>query len=111
MIQTVLAIFAGVLIVVGVLGFVVPPQKALTSGAAPYNIFHIAFGVLGSALAMWGNDASMRAFLIGFGAIDLYQAVASRANWFPKKQFQWRKADDVLHWVVGAALIVIGIVG
>ncbi len=107
--QTVVGIFAGVLILVGILGFVVPPSKALTSGAPAYNIFHLCFGVLGGALALWGNDTAMRTYLIGFGAIDLYQAVASRANWFPKKHFRWRPADDVLHVVVGAALIVVGI--
>lgn len=107
--QTAVGVFAGVLLLVGILGFVVPPSKALTSGAPAYNIFHLCFGVLGGALALWGNDASMRTFLIGFGAIDLYQAVASRASWFPKEHFRWRPADDILHVVVGAALVVIGI--
>jgi len=109
--QTVLAVFAGVLVLVGILGFVLPPTKTLTSGAPAYNIFHLCFGVLGGALALWGNDAAMRTFLIGFGAIDLYQALASKLNWFPKQQFRWRPADDVLHVVVGAALVAIGILG
>ncbi len=111
MIQTVTAAFAGILILVGILGFVVPPAKALTSGAPAYNIFHLCFGVLGGAIAMWGNDDTMRAFLIGFGAIDLYQFAASRMNWFPKAQFKWKPADDVLHVVVGLALVAIGIAG
>ena len=109
MIKTVTEVFAGVLILVGILGFVTPPAKALTSGAPAYNIFHLFFGVLGGAIALWGNGDSMRAFLIGFGAIDLYQAVASRQNWFPKAQFKWKPADDVLHVVVGLALVAIGI--
>ncbi len=99
------------LILVGILGFVVPPQKALSSGAPAYNIFHLCFGVLGGAIALWGNDASLRAFLIGFGIIDLYQFAASRMNWFPKAQFKWKPADDVLHVVVGIALVAIGILG
>ena len=70
MIQTVLAIFAAVLILVGILGFVIPPSKALTSGAPPYNIFHLCFGFLGGGIALGGNDTAIRAFLIGFGAID-----------------------------------------
>lgn len=111
MIQTVVAIFAGGLILVGILGFVVPPAKAMTSGAPAYNIFHLCFGVLGGAIALWGNDNAMRAFLIGFGVIDLYQAVAGRLNWFPKAQFKWKPADDVAHVVVGLALVAIGIVG
>ena len=111
MIKTVTEVFAGVLILVGILGFVIPPAKAMTSGAAAYNIFHLCFGALGGAIALWGNDGSMRTFLIGFGVIDLYQAVASRQNWFPKAQFKWKPADDVLHVVVGLALVAIGIAG
>ena len=111
MVETVLAIFAPVLILVGILGFVIPPSKALTSGAPPYNIFHLCFGFLGGGIALGGNDAAIRAFLIGFGVIDLYQAVASRLNWFPKAQFKWRPADDVLHVVVGLALVAFGAFG
>jgi len=111
MIETVTGVFAGVLILVGILGFLIPPAKALTSGAPAYNIFHLFFGALGGAIALWGNDGSMRAFLIGFGVIDLYQAVASRQNWFPKAQFKWKPVDDVLHVVVGLALVVVGIAG
>ena len=111
MIKTVTEVFAGVLILVGILGFVTPPAKALTSGAPAYNIFHLFFGVLGGAIALWCNNGSMRAFLIGFGAIDLYQAIASRKNWFPKAQFKWKPADDMLHVVVGIALVAVGSAG
>ena len=111
MVQTVLAIFAPVLILVGILGFVIPPSKALTSGAPPYNIFHLCFGLLGGGIALGGNDTATRAFLILFGVIDLYQAVASRQEWFPKAQFKWRPADDVLHVVVGLALVAFGVFG
>lgn len=111
MIETILKIFAGALIVVGILGFVVPADKALTSGAPPYNIFHLCFGVVGGAIALAGNETAIRVFLIGFGAIDLYQFVANRQNWFPKQHFKWRPADDVLHVVVGLALVAIGIFG
>lgn len=41
MIETILLIFAAVLILVGILGFVIPADKALTSGAPAYNIFHL----------------------------------------------------------------------
>ena len=111
MLHTVTAVFAAILVLVGILGFVVPPAKALTSGAPAYNVFHLCFGVLGGAIALSGNDDAMRSFLIGFGAIDLYQFAASRMNWFPKAQFKWKPADDVLHVVVGIALIAIGIAG
>jgi hypothetical protein len=109
--HVVLLAFGPLLIMIGILGFVIPERKAMTSGAAPYNVFHIAFGVLGTSIALTGSNGPTRAFIIGFGAIDLYQAVASRASLFPKQHFRWRPADDVLHVVVGAALVVIGIVG
>lgn len=105
--RMVLRFFGPVLILVGVLGFVCPPELALTSGAAPYNVFHIVFGALGVFLAARGERASAL-FNLGFGAVDLYQAVASRAGLFPKAHFQWRLADDVLHVVIGAALVWAG---
>jgi hypothetical protein len=106
-----LGIFSGILILVGVLGFVVPADKAMTSGEAPYNIFHLCFGALGFILLATQSVGAAMAFNIGFGSIDLYQALASRMSWFPKQRFQWTKVDDLLHIVVGAALVVIGIVG
>ena len=109
--HVVLLVFGPVLIVIGILGFVVPERHAMTSGAAPYNIFHIAFGVLGTSIALAGSNGPIRGFLIGFGAIDLYQAVASRWSLFPKRHFRWKPADDVLHVVIGVAVVVIGIVG
>jgi len=109
--HVVLLVFGPVLIVIGILGFVIPERKAMTSGAAPYNLFHIAFGVLGTSIALTGSNGLIRAFVIGFGAIDLYQAVASRAALFPKRQFRWKPADDVLHVAVGAALVLIGVAG
>lgn len=106
-----LLVFALVLVLVGVLGFVIPASKALTSGAAPYNIFHIIFGLLGLAIVYSGNEEWCRAFNLGFGLIDLYQAFASFTNLFPKAQFKWTRADDVLHVVIGAALVLIGLFG
>ena len=105
------AIFAPILVLTGLLGFIIPPDKALTSGAPAYNIFHIVFGLLGIAIAYSGNPAWSRAFNLGFGLIDLYQACASFNNLFPKAQFKWKRADDVLHVVIGAALVLIGVFG
>lgn len=106
-----LSIFAPILVLVGILGFVIPPEKSLTSGAAPYNIFHIIFGIVGAILVLFNHPAGIKVFNIGFGLIDLYQAVASFTGWFPKQYFKWKRADDVLHVVVGAVLVLIGILG
>lgn len=105
----VLIIFAPILIITGLAGFLIPSGKSLTSGASPYNIFHIIFGIAGTAIALSQHDPSIRAFNIGFGFIDLYQAVASFLHLFPESHFKWKRADDVLHIVIGAFLVGIGI--
>lgn len=106
----VLMIFAPLLILTGILGFVMPPKKGLTSGAPAYNVFHIIFGLAGIMIATHHYDY-IRAFNIGFGVIDLYQAAASFLHLFPEKQFRWKRADDVLHIVIGAGLVLVGILG
>jgi len=53
----------------------------------------------------------IRGFNISFGLIDLYQAAASFMNWFPESHFRWRTGDDILHVIIGAALVLIGITG
>jgi hypothetical protein len=74
-------------------------------------VFHLAFGVLGTILAVGGSNGPIRAFNVGFGLIDLYQAVASRTGWFPKAWFRWRPADDALHVAVGLGLVAVGVLG
>jgi len=105
----VLLVFAPILILVGILGFVIPPEVALTSGAAPYNVFHIIFGAFGLLLLLSKNEGYIRGFNIGFGLIDLYQALAGFLNLFPETHFQWTRADDVLHVVIGAVLVAVGL--
>jgi len=107
----ILLIFAPLVILTGIVGFIVPEKKSLTSGAPAYNIFHIVFGLTGLGIALSGHEAYMRAFNIGFGLIDLYQAAASRLHLFPEKYFRWKTADDILHIVVGAFLVLVGIFG
>lgn len=99
-------VFGATLLAIGLAGFLVPARRAPTSGAPAYNIFHLLFGAVGIAASRRSNSA--RAFNIGFGTIDLYQAVASRRGWFPQRWFRWKAADDLLHVVVGAALVGVG---
>lgn len=106
-----LLVFAPLLIFVGVLGFVIPDKKSLTSGASAYNIFHIVFGLIGVGVLVCGNEQCIRWFNIGFGLIDLYQAAASYFNLFPEKHFRWKRADDILHIVIGLGLVLVGIFG
>jgi Domain of unknown function (DUF4383) len=106
--QLVAKVFGPILIVAGIAGFVVPSKKAATSGAPAYNVFHIVFGALGVVASRRRGTA--RAFNLGFGAIDLYQAVASRRGLFPQRWFRWKTADDVLHVAIGAGLVAAGLI-
>jgi hypothetical protein len=103
-----LALFGPILILAGVAGFLVPPELALMSGAAPYNIFHILFGVLGTALVVGRRPRGIAAFNLGFGLLDLYQALAGVTGLYPSAIFRYRPADHVLHVVLGLLLAVVG---
>lgn len=107
----VLRLFAPVLIGAGVLGFLLPPDTSLTSGAPAYNVFHLGAGALGLACVLSRRELAIAAFNLGFGSVDLYQAVASHARWFPVDAFRWKPADDVLHVVLGVGLVVVGALG
>lgn len=106
--QTTLMIFAPLLILTGIAGFVVPAQYGLMSNAAPYNLFHIIFGAMGLVLLQTKNDFAASAFNLGFGLIDLYQALASVMGLSPIQYFHWTYADDVVHVILGFALVIIG---
>ncbi|HKV34041.1 MAG TPA: hypothetical protein VJP89_06970 [Pyrinomonadaceae bacterium] len=106
--QTTLMIIAPLLILTGIAGFVVPAQYSLMSNATPYNLFHIIFGALGLVLLQTKSDLAASAFNLGFGLIDLYQALASMVGLAPIQYFQWTYADDVAHVILGFALAIIG---
>lgn len=106
-----LMIFAPVLILTGVAGFLLPGDKSLTSGAMPYNIFHIISGSIGFALVLTKRERWIIGFNIVFGLIDLYQALASYTHLFPEQYFRWTKADDYLHIILGLMLVIIGCYG
>jgi len=104
-----LLIFAPILILAGILGFVLP--EGLTSGAPAYNVFHLIFGAFGLILVFTKREDLIRGFNIGFGLIDLYQLLASLLHWFPEEHFRWKTTDDYLHAIIGAALVLIGLLG
>ena len=108
--RTILRGFGPLLVVVGLLGFLVPPKRSVTSGAPAYNLFHLAFGAVGIGCAARGRVAA-RAFNLGFGVLDLYQAAANHRGLFPKRWFRWKPADDVLHVAVGGALVAAALSG
>ncbi|HEX5704426.1 MAG TPA: hypothetical protein VFX97_14585 [Pyrinomonadaceae bacterium] len=106
-----LAIFAPVLIIVGIAGFLVPPEQSLTSGAPAYNVFHLIFGAIGLLIVWTRNELALSSFNFGFGLIDLYQALASTLHLPPENYFLWTKVDDILHVLIGLALVIIGVYG
>lgn len=106
-----LAIFAPLLIIVGIAGFVIPAAKSLTSGATPYNLFHIFFGIVGLLILRTKKETPVIVFNIAFGLIDLYQVLANALGLPPQQYFLWTRVDDILHVVIGALLVGIGFYG
>jgi hypothetical protein len=107
----VLAAFGPILILTGIAGFLLPPRLALMSGAPAYNVFHIVSGLIGTALALAHHATGTAVFNLAFGVIDVYQALAGVAGWFPARQFRYKTADHVVHVVIGLALAAIGWLG
>ncbi|MGZ5436716.1 MAG: hypothetical protein ACXWID_02795 [Pyrinomonadaceae bacterium] len=106
-----LAIFAPVLVVAGIAGFLVPAEYSLTSGAPAYNVFHLIFGAIGLLVVWTRKELWLSSFNFGFGLIDLYQALASALHLSPEKYFLWTKVDDIFHVLIGLALVIIGVYG
>jgi hypothetical protein len=106
-----LMIFAPVLILTGVAGFLMSGDKGLTSGSIPYNIFHLISGSIGLIILLTRRERWIIGFNIGFGLIDLYQALASYKHLFPERLFRWTGVDDLLHITLGLLLVIIGCYG
>ena len=106
--QKTLTVLAPLLILTGIAGFLIPERYTMMSGAAPYNLFHIIFGVAGLWLVMTNSDLWASAFNLVFGLIDLYQALASAVGLAPIQYFHWTYVDDVVHVLLGFGLVLIG---
>ena len=78
------------------------------SGALPYDLFHICFGALGTALVLARNARGVAIFNLGFGLGDLYQAAAGLLGLFPAALFHYRPGDHPAHVVFGLLLAVVG---
>lgn len=103
-----LGAFGPILILTGLGGLVVPPRLALMSGAVPYDLFHIAFGALGTALVLARRARGIAMFNLLFGLGDLYQAAAGLLGFFPTGVFHYKTGDHVAHIALGLLLAVVG---
>lgn len=103
--------FAPLLILTGGLGFLLPPQLSLMSGAVPYDVFHLLAGIVGLGIVLRGSAAAATTFNLIFGAIDLYQAFAGLTGAFPAHWFALRPADHIVHVVIGSFLVGVGYLG
>jgi len=106
--QKTLMVLAPLLVLTGIVGFVIPEQYNLMSGATPYNMFHLICGTLGLLLISANNNLLASSFNLGFGLIDLYQVLASVVGLTPIQYFHWTYVDDVVHVLLGFALVIIG---
>lgn len=109
--RTVLLGLVLLLIGAGGFGLLLGQQPALASGlssvAMPYNWFHLAAGFAGLVVWLSRREAVAQAFNLGFGLIDLYQAVAGVCGWAPAQLFELRPGDHVIHLVLGLALVLV----
>jgi hypothetical protein len=103
--------FGAVLIVAGVMGLVRPHPDGLMSQAVPYDLFHIVFGALGLTVGLRRAPGPAAAFNLGFGLIDLWQAVAGWSGVFPAALFALRPMDHLVHLALGAPLVACGVAG
>jgi hypothetical protein len=103
-----LGLFGPILILTGLSGLVIPPRLALMSGAVPYDLFHIAFGTLGTALVLARRARGIALFNLLFGLGDLYQAAAGLLGIFPADVFHYRPGDHVAHVLLGLLLAAVG---
>lgn len=106
--QKALMVLAPLLVLTGIAGFVIPEQYNLMSGATPYNMFHLICGTVGLLLISANSDLLASSFNLGFGLIDLYQVIASVVGLTPIQYFHWTYVDDVVHVLLGFALVIIG---
>jgi hypothetical protein len=106
-----LGLFGPILILTGLGGFLLPPRLALMSGAAPYDLFHIVCGLLGTTLVLAKNARGIATFNLAFGLVDLYQAAAGVLGIFPAGVFHYRPGDHVAHLLFGLLLALVGWTG
>lgn len=108
--RRVLLALGALLVAAAALGFA-RPDLSMNSTRTPYNLFHLTAGIIGFALVVLDLRRIIPAYTLAFGLIDLYQAVAGLADFFPARLFGLRPADHAVHVVLGGLLAVLGALG
>jgi hypothetical protein len=103
--------FGAILILTGVVGLAWRDPAGLMSQAIPYDLFHLAFGILGLMLGLRRRPVPAALFNLGFGLVDLYQVLAGLTGLFPARLFALKPGDHLVHLVLGAALVACGLAG
>ena len=103
--------FGVILILTGAKGFFSQDPDALMSQAVPYDLFHVAFGMLGLGIGLRRRPDPAALFNLGFGLIDLWQVVAGLSGLFPAPLFDLRAGDHAAHLVLGVLLVACGQAG
>jgi len=104
---TVLA-FSLILALAGMTALLHPSAPSATSQASAYAWFHLGAATAGVATFFVQGGRSAPYFALAFGALDLYQWIASSAGWFPQSLFRWTPTDDGLHLGLGLGLVGLG---
>lgn len=123
-VQTLATLVAAILLIVGIVGFIPGLTTNLYDGlelagddgdaeilgvfgtSVLHNLVHLLFGLVGLALARTWSGA--RTFLIGGGIIYIVLwliGLLGGLDWIPVND-----ADDWLHFVLGVAMIGLGVV-
>ena len=63
------------------------------------------------AIAFRSSAFAAASFNAAFGIIDIWQAIAGWMGWFPAGVFALTPVDHVVHIVVGAGLLLLGLCG
>ncbi len=84
-------------------------QRIGVSTSAAYDVFHVIFGLIALVAVLLQGGRHAWLFNLGFGAIDLYQAVAQVMGWFPTQLFALTSLDTLLHIGIGAVLFGAGV--
>ncbi len=97
-------------IIVGTFGFF-PSGFPFLSSSVHCNIYYVFAGVTGVLLFTYGGTPGALWFNLIFGLVEFYHVVARRLDLFPAVLFQYRRGDDLVHFIAGSVLMLCVLAG